>query len=670
MEKKIPVYIIDLLLFFVLLVTPMIYTHTITAANSISLLLFLLSSACIGGVVISATTIGSRLLSVSYTGLCVLFGALLSSLVVFISVNALFLQLAPLLIAVIMVLAWRKRFHFVSSVSWHSIVAILVAVAGIVLVSSNEEIVNQLSGSQKGYYFSIDNYFFTAMVASIRRGSVFNAIYDSGSALNYQTLVFFIPAYLADLLHISSHQALWGLAGPFYKVLSLLLGYDICMFFLRRQSSHRYAIIAVSILLPILLAPLHPVHVFRGHTSKFIFNGLGYITPAGVITYPFAFVLFQFCLLLFLSANWQAKRVSADKLIFSVTLAILIAAKGFLFISAFMFFGFIILIRIFSRGGKIMDYMPYVVLFFIVTFAVYKTLFGQSSAGHSHFDYGYVAQLFAGWYGRSATGLANSVMIIGLIIVTYLLWLSIRLLGLFRLLRTDMNAAKELVWGALLTLVAVTVFSSFMRFELVDPAGKVVANQDFNTLGFIRAGFYVVTVVSVMGIAYWLYANGRKPLMAAFVGIWCYLSAASIFYTGPMQMLRAHSIVLPRCSYIHPWYTANAAWLAEGHCADGLIACNPESFFAGAISASDYGTYWIARSARNYNCSSKNEYRVRLFSALLNNPVPMQLQQMKNEGVKYIISTPDDSGRIAVAAQRYPGLLVPQQGSAWVYELR
>ena len=675
MNKKIPVYSIDLLFLYALLALPLIYTHTFTLPVGAALLCSVYALSYIGSVLLSYTSVSNFLLPVSHATLSLLLGGTLCSLLLFININAFFLISAPIAIAGALLYLCRKDTHLHLVPQKRSLLAIAVAVFCIAVISTDEEILNQFSAIQYGFPFSIDNYFFTSIVSSIRQGTIFSAAYEANTAVNYQTLGFLLPSYFADVLHISSHQALWGLADPLYKFGALLFCYDACHYFIKDKipAKMSYWLIPVAILLPLLLAPLHPLYIIRGDIGKFIINGMAYILPSGVITYPLSFIMFLFCIIVFSAADWSSPRITGDKVFFTVSLALLITAKAFVSLNVTVFFGVIILKRVIADKEPIKNYLGYVLAFLALSFLSFKLLMGQSQSGKSHMKYGVVAEQFAEWYGRSTKGVANNLIVIGLILFTFTLWIGIRFAGLYAAQVSGSKKLKEFVLGSAVSMIVITVFASFLRFQVVYSTGEVVSTMDFNALGFIRANFYLITIVAAIGLCNMFFQKGSNKIMIAAVTIWCALAFTSLIKRMllPNLALYAHlDSKMHDPSAILPWYTDNYTELTTGKYNDGLIVANPDVPLSAMLAGSDLGHYWTTRSGLLYNNGNKNEYRWALYKSFLAAPQRLQLVQMKNEGVKYLISTPADSARISEISRMYPDELTRLTGTKWIYLLK
>ncbi len=606
----------------------------------------------------------------SHAALSVFTGGFIYSMLIFITTGPALLIGVMLVSTSLLLFVFRKQTDFQLTLAWSGIAAFAVSVAVIVLISAGD-IHHQFTAVQLGSdCYGNDDFFFTSVVASMRHGSIFNAAYETGSPLNYQILGFFIPSLLACVLGVSSHLAVWCLAGPLYILLALLLCYEVCYYHLRASISRKNVwFIILAIVLPILLAPLHPLYVAKGSIKNFIFNGMGYLVPAGTITYPVSIAMFLFCLLLFSAIDWADKKITASKVFFTVCLALILIGKGPLYVCFMLFLGVIVLKRIIANKEKITNYLWYFIASLALSVGVLKICMGQNAGGTNFFRYGFLSGEFAGWYHRSTTGAFNNLIIIALILLTYLLWSGLRLVGLVALLRSKATRLNEFFFGAIISLIGVTIFASFLHMQIKDSAGNILQDATFNVEQFIRSGFYILTIVATIGLLYLFYSSNFKPIyvkaIAVITSVWCCLSLSTLGYNA------IQGFNTPPCPQL-AWYTDNYNQLKAGKYDDGLIAVNPSSQYGIMLASSDYGRYWSAfdrSGTANYNGSIKNEYRWLVFRKLLAHPEEKYLSLMKSDGVKYIIATPLDTAQLREASIAYPALLRLVPDSKWVYSL-
>jgi hypothetical protein len=254
--------IVSFLLVSSFLLFTLVYSGSVSLYNASVLLYVVACSYILGGAFIPQR-LKESFLPVTSMLLSMLAGALFFSLFIFLTVQASLLLAICGVSAVAVLLVKRKQVLIQRRFDAMSVVTFVASLL-LMLLISNWEIFLEFSADQIGTLSFTDPYFFTAVAASIRGGSINNAVYELHTPVMYQDLGFFIPGMLAAVLKVSSHQALWGLAQPLYKLTVLLMGYEFCNYFLKdKATGNKYLLALVFLSLPLLLAPLHPLYEAR-----------------------------------------------------------------------------------------------------------------------------------------------------------------------------------------------------------------------------------------------------------------------------------------------------------------------------------------------------------------------------------------------------------------------
>ena len=675
--KKLPIDISSLLLVYALLVTPLVYTHTCTLSNTVILFLYLSCFYVIGCSLLVRVGVAHLLLPVSNAGLSIVLGGALFSTLIFVTANPVILTVLLVLFTLLLLVFSRKNMDWSVKLFLPGAFAFVVAIL-ICISISGFDLFQQFSAHLPNRTFSFtDTYYYTAMVATIRRGSIFNAVYEVGSPLNYQVLSFFMPAMLANVLNISSHQALWGMAQPLYKVMAVLLCYEVCFFFLKdKVTRYNYLFILLALSMPVLLAPLHPLYVLKGVVKYFMLICLAYLLPngefsgPGSVTLPFTIILFLLTLLLFSKINWKDRKISADKLFFTLVIAVMVISKLTLYVCCGALIGVIVLKRVLFDKEKLINYIGYILGSFVISYVLSAICFTQSPiTARSYVKYGLLEHFVAQGYKRSTEGMVNNMIVIGYVVFSYLLWTSIKLLGLFTLVKSKIAQLSELFTGGVAVVFFTSILASALQLAVLDKHGHVIVDSSFDLIQFVENSFYILTIISVIGMMTFFYnfkiKKTYRNILLVFTCIWCCLSLRSIVYIFDNNR---HTKELSQYS----WYLDNYNALKTGKYEDGLIVVNPNvNYYGIMLASSDYGKYWTAmdRSGGNYNCTRKNEYRWDMFKSLWGTHEEKYLIAMKNDGVKYIVSTPADSMAFTDISTRFPQHIHKIGDTKWIYEL-
>jgi hypothetical protein len=542
------------------------------------------------------------------------------------------------------------------------------------IVSPWGELSKIINASQIGNEIYIsDSYYFTSIVTSLRHGSIYNAAFETGSAINYQILGSFIPAMWAKLLDISSHQALWGLALLFYKLLNYLMIYELCYYFLRdKVARNNFLFISLTVFLPILLTPIYPGHFQKIKVIKIIFSGMDFVTHASTITYPVSLIIVFYSLLLFINIDWKIKKTSLDKLLFTVSMGLLITVKMAMLVPYILFIGSIIAIRTVFRKEKIVSYLPYMLSAIVIMVVAYKVCYlSWPLVQVVNLKYGYFTGLFADWYYRSSTGILNNIIIFALIFFTFSWKIGIKLIGLFSLARSKEARLNEFFIAGILSLIGTTLIASVLHIETSLNNGALILDSTFNVIQFISSIIYLLNTFAIIGLLLLLYNNNisknvKYTLIISMV-IWSCVTVKAL-----AKKAKSNYTYLTD-SYNIPWYEENIKELKTNKYNDGLIAVNPGMKDYGImLSSSDYGKYWCSmdRSKGHFNLCGKNVYRWQIFNSLIDSPDVHYLITMKSEGVKYIISVPEDSLQFENISKNFSGYLAKIPGTKYFYELK
>lgn len=662
MNEKMKVNISTLSIVYLCLLFTLAYSGSINLYNS-AVLLYILVGAYLTGAAIIPKKLNDVFSSFTHGLTAILTGSLTFSLAIFFTVN---LNILLVIVAVCSFAGlWlnRRKLAFSFKLTIPEMVVTMLSFLLLLLISGSE-LRGQFSAVNLGSINGYDINFFTAIVASFRTGSLNNAAYETGSAVIYQDLGFFIPALWANLLKITSHQALWGLAQPLYKLLAILLGYEVFFAFFKDKVSRRnYFFMVAAISFPILLAPLHPLYVAKLNVHNFVFSGIAYLVPAGTITYPISIVTALLALLVFTSVDWKTSADRPAKLFFAVILGLMIIAKVPVYFAFFSFVGSVILMRIIFRGERLMRYLPYVVLSLVVTAISFKLCLSFPSLTKTSIHYGYMTRYFAHLYNRSDIGFKNNIIMLALLVVTYMVWLGIRLVGMVGLVRTKGGQYTDICIGAILSLVASTLVGLFLRIENFDVRGVLQRDGTFDVEQFVRSSFYIATIAGGIGLFNIIFNAERKKtrnIIAALSIIWCALVLTTLITYPAVKRVQ------------DSWYADNYQTLTTGKLSDGLIVINPYMPAYGImLSASDKGTYWsvMGLCSTGYNTYAPNAYRWDMYVKLISQPDEALLDAFKKEHVKYVVSVPADLEKLDHAAALFPQRVKKASYSKWVYEL-
>ncbi len=661
--------ITSVIIWSLLLMMPLFLTGTVALLPCLFILLSVACATMIGGLLLSNIKAFNDFLNISFSGVSLFVGALVLSLLVFIpGVSQVQLFAGMLIFTLLLFLVFRKNMTPSFTIDKGDVVAFLWSFILMVAISAQGDLPRALSAIpvRLNNEDITDAHFFTSMVTSIRSGTIFSASYEVGSPLNYHTLGFFIPAFWAKLFSISSHQALWGLAMPFYKIITFLLGYELLYYFFKdKVAKGTVWFILLAILLPIVLAPLHPLYLAKLNFHNFVFSGMGYILPGGNPPFTFSFPILLMAIITFYDIDWQQKNIiNASKVLFALFVAALIIGKLPLYFVFMVFVGIIILKRLAFDKARVMDYLPTAILSLFVSAVVYKVFLTVQTGATMCLKFGYLIDYFGELLHRPASTVTQKAIIMGAIIVILLLWVGIRLAGLWGLYKSGTRRLKELATGSITAMLAAVVVALILHIDHTDGHGHILRDGTFDVQQFIRASYYLLTVAAGVGMMYLFLNYSTKPY---YKRPFVYVSAVW-FLCALIALVTNLRYDKPQADYT--WFNENYKELKTGKYNDGLITVNPfEKFHGIMLSSSDMGTYWTAMAQGNggYNSTLKNSYRWQMFNDVLQKQDDLSIAALKKEGVKYVFSTPEDSTIFSGISQKYPGKFQKAAGTKWIY---
>ena len=518
MKEKMRLSLVPLLFVYIFLVITLLYSGSANAYNLL-VLLYVFSCSYIVGSAVIPKSLNNFFFPVSHGLLSILIGGLILSPCIFITVNPIFL-LGIFIIPVIFFLYLnRDIISFSYKISLPDTVAPVIALLLMFFISKGQ-LVDEFSSIPTGEQPFSDTYFFTSIVSTIRNGSLHNAVYEAGSPIIYQDLGFFIPGMFARVLNITSHQALWGIAQPFYKILAILLCYDLFFYFFKdKVSRSNYLFMVAALCFPLLLAPLHPLYLIKLNVHNFIFSGMGYLLPTGTVTYPLSIILELVCVIIFSVTDWKSKGNKTAKIFFAILFGLIIIAKLPMYVAFLSFMFMIVLYRVVWRKERLLSYLPYALLSVFIAGIAFKLCMGYPSLSKTTIQYGYLVEYFSKLYKREfPVGFKNNLLMLVMVLCTYLVWLGIRCLGLIGLLTAKKPMLKAFFLGAIFSLFGSTLIALSIRAKYLDSRGNILRDGTFDVEQLIRSSFYIVTIVSAIGLFYYI-LNSEKKIVRNVVSV-------------------------------------------------------------------------------------------------------------------------------------------------------
>ena len=467
-----------------------------------------------------------------------------------------------------------------------------------------------------------DPFFFTLITQSISVNHIFDAYYDTGAAINYQIISFLPPAFFTKLFGIPAQVSLWGIWMPAYKLFSfILVGYAILKN-IKITYQHKWWSLPIIIFLLITLAPINPKYLINFDISKIVFLGTGYLLPGGNPPFSLAIAMMGTVLLLFKQNEWG----KFDGILFTCLLALIIGTKTAIFIPLGIFIGILAMFK--YKDSK--KPFIYTICSAILAGCIYILLFGNANGMIKiEFNPGYYIESFNQLLHTKGYFRGSINMITALII-----WGGIRFgilsISIFKNIK---NIPKEII--AIGTAMLFTILLPLLlRLKLLAPNGAVLQDISFDLEQFLRATFFLLTIVAVIILFNIRFkTKKRNQLAIILISIYCTLTFTSNAYRFTNKNI----------------IEDNNSWRVEvrKECPkDGLFAMSGNRKYSPQLLAAEgIGPWWFTckRGDRSgYITTNKNYYRAIIMDKLINNNPEIQLEAMRREGVTYIIAHPEN----------------------------
>ncbi len=664
--RNVKIELFDILFLFLFFLFPVILSNNLDITIFIRLLCICVGFTFIGKVLCDSTTIFQNCTSIARTAIAFFIGGLFCIPLLFIVANTAYQLPAIVILLIAFVLAVRGRVSYSFKIVKQDIILIVSCLCLLALLTLQTDATALFVKEQRIYQQTpTDPIFFTALVSTIRNGSIYNAIYEVGSPVNYHSFAFFLPALVANILDISSYQALWVLIMPFYKLLALLSCHELVFLFWARESTgYKNLKIFLSVAMPVFLAPLHPLYILKGDVLNFIHNGVGYIIYGNSSTSTFGLLLFLLNTFVFLKINWLEPNIK-NRIFFACFAPLLAIGKLPIFFVFTIFIGTIVLYRSVFCKHPLKNYLLYIILYILITAFLYVLFFTHEPSGKTVFRFGYVLHYYAELFNRPLNSTGDYVIVFAITILLFTVWMGVRLIGVFYAWKSTLS--KELVIGGIVGFIASLCVSLFVAQLFFDGEGNMVKDGSFDVLFLIRFSFFLLTIVATIGFSYLFRNNKNKFQKAIFASVllWMTISLSTYIANAGVTIKNAKSFVKPVS-----WYEENYAVLKTGRLDDGLILINPWNTRGIALTSTDYGKFWTSFAVGDglYNSTLKNAYRWTMYKQLLSSNDDKMLKQVIKEGVRYIIADSTNIEKFTDLSKRYPTLIKPVSDSKWVFQ--
>lgn len=541
----------------------------------------------------------------------------------------------------------------VRSISWTfestKVLATLLGFA--LLISVNTNIDEMLSSHplMRTSLFS-DNYWFTAMTASLRDGDFNTTIYEKGTGVYHHILGLFPAAFIGAFLDISSHTSLWSMIVPFGIYLSIRILVNFIEWLAKDAIHEKPWLIFLCVVFFVFSYPINPSYLMKLHPN-FVWLGPGH-TPPTLTTWNSSYI-FGIPLV-----GWYVEAILHERnrlwtsiLVFTMFSIMLLWSKVTVY---FIVLTGLIIYEVIDHGIYWNRSKLALLTATLVGFGFYFLFYSNSSATFV-FDPGYLIEYFS---RSSATGTTFKGLLFA--VISVLIWGHVKWLLLLTKLRKNM----KIVFAFLFVLATCLILMLLFRIHSYGPQGNLMDESSFDLLQFTRSFFMALTVYTTYQLYQLFNTNTSKYA--------CYVRWGSIGFlilvVGGLYIQRYHPS--NELTYLqHAWYSEAPNEAANVR--DKWKATSSNASYSGQfLSAFDIDR-WVC-TIRNrqggYTYSYEHAYRLDLVDSLLkrNSKSDSYKDRLKSEGVEVFIANPDDQPMYD--RLEHLGILSRVPGTQWVYE--
>ncbi|MEZ5039027.1 MAG: hypothetical protein R2828_04020 [Saprospiraceae bacterium] len=517
-----------------------------------------------------------------------------------------------------------------------------------------------------------DFYYYTAIVQSIASNwNIMDAIFHTDIPINYQSLTFFFPAAFTYNLGIQAHHSLWAVAMPLFAVFSFGTISSALFFLLKKQNfiapNKEYKIQLFISFSLILLAPLNPLYLLKLDYKNFIFLGEGYLLPLGSPGFALSLWLFGVCIFfIFISQpKWY------DKFLFSVFCASIIAMKLAFFIPMFIFMSFYLGFPFLKGRLKAIRNLIPLIISLIIAVVLYVVFFGQSDGLQimkfttKGYYYNFLKEK-ALQYGFQW----SPSVFLGILSYMILIWMGLKsfLIFVYFKNRSVFDEKFRLIFLSLIFTVFLSALPSFfISVFLVDGKGVFLQDLSFDMGQFLRSGWFIANTFSILLLVILFFGSTSNLIdksLKIFISVWFLLVGISFFV----------QLIDPINPKENSWYQEVVSDYKEVN--PYKMAMKSNGNYSGQmLVAKGVYPWWVCtKRADNsgYVMTNKVNYRNEILYALIDSTTSIDstqllLNKMKQEGVDYLVSTPDYDERLKSLVQNK--LLIKSDRSNWFYKI-
>lgn len=465
-----------------------------------------------------------------------------------------------------------------------------------------------------------DNYWFTAMTASIRDGDFSTSLYESGTGVYHHILGLFPAAVISQYCSFPTHTSLWSITMPLGILSAVNMILALAFSINSKSISIKHQLVTLTAVF--FLFPINPKYLLSGRVLEMVWFGPGLTLPV-LPTWVAVYVFTGFMVLLLIHAKSIKPVVRyALSLAFGLALAWSKITSYAVFIGLAGLFLLIYERRIFTVRQKtlLVGLAPVIVL--ILTF------YSNSSAKFL-FEPGYILDHFS--VGGSSN--LHWVKAIGIALGAFVVWAHIKL--------SVILAWKDKIWKSLYTtfvigLLGCIAILGLLRIKSFTPSGTIGVDSSFDLLQFTRSTFIYVAIgfglfISAINSKQILPRDRLKKIVNSLVIIW-----------GGVVISISVLAIKDRPQTFHENYFREVVTDLRKfpHAKKAMIS---NATYSGQfIAAHDIGPFYTSIIDRNGGYTYSYEFvdRYNRFKSFILGKNPEMIDELKEHGVTIMVATP------------------------------
>lgn len=655
---------LELLPFVLVLISAMLFPvvySTVSLKEGFSIVVLLMLFYFIGKLILYKLPEKLNLPEVFTAGLSILTGAVVLFLLLpfgFLTAQVFIFALIDVLFIVYL---WRTRSISLSRLSSADIIVFAVTLLHLFFNENLQEL-------QSRYPFSrtdglTDNFWFTAMTASLRDGDFTTSVFETGTGVYHHVLGDIPAAVLAELGNIPTHIALWGVLVPMGCFMGFYAIYVLAAWFipeLNTKPGVQLLLFAVAY----LLVPINPKYLANFQPNKILWNTEAHTLPFQP-TWNMVYILSALIFLYIFKG--LVKSIKGIGIITLLVVLMLLAKVTSFFILGCVLGCYALYLALYKKQFKLVIAL---IAGAVISMLFVKFFFGNSSLKFVY-QPGFLLEYLNLHSGRDGTfSFASMAYGIAIFLMLMLIWHHWRLFGMALLPKQQgLFNGKFFSLSMTMTLILCFIVTNLFRIRSFTEDGRVLIDSSFDLLQFFRSYFILLCLFGTIGIVI-LFLKQKSSVFYRILKLgtlsWLIFCAAVFVYIEITNDNKPKALPIS-------WYKEvfdESKKITSGK----LVAQSDSVYSAQLLSAYDIGPWHLSIRDREGGCTFSNEHlkQYDALDSLLNSASNINrdsvLRVFRQSGAQYFVASPKNissaEGLVTV------GLFIDVPESKWFFKFK